>query len=150
MPIFLLIFIGLEIGVLIKLAGVFGSGLTVIWLLFAFLLGLALVRSAGFAISRQFLASVSGGISPAAAISDGMIRVLAGLLLIFPGILTDVLAILILIPPLRKLLFRLAVAREGLRASSSTVSESGSTGRPNSNRSGTILEGEARRVDDKS
>jgi UPF0716 family protein affecting phage T7 exclusion len=47
---------------------------------------------------------------PADQVVDGLLRLLAGLLLIVPGVLTDVAALVLLIPPLRQLIKRFASA----------------------------------------
>ncbi len=66
--------------------------------------GLALTRYQGLWAWRQVQARVQQGEAPASALLDGLMIWIAGILLIIPGVLTDLVGLLLLIPPLRRLL----------------------------------------------
>jgi len=68
----------------------------------AMAVGVALVRYLGVDALRRAEASMARGESPAGAAFDAACVALAGVLLIVPGFLTDVLAVLFLIRPLRR------------------------------------------------
>ncbi|MGQ0676955.1 MAG: FxsA family protein [Rhodospirillales bacterium] len=68
----------------------------------AMLAGAALVRYLGLDALRRAEASLARGESPAGAVFDAACVVLAGLLLILPVFLSDALALMLLIRPLRR------------------------------------------------
>lgn len=64
--------------------------------------GLALVRALGLDALRRAEASMAQGESPAGAVFDAACVVLAGVLFALPGFLSDILALMLLIRPLRR------------------------------------------------
>ena len=70
--------------------------------------GIALIRSIGWLTFRQFQEELEHRRVPGNAILDTLCLLLAGLLFLFPGILTDFLGLLLLIPPTR-FLFKRAI-----------------------------------------
>lgn len=68
----------------------------------AMLAGAALVRYLGLDALRRAEASLARGESPAGAVFDAACVALAGVLLILPGFLSDALALMLLIRPLRR------------------------------------------------
>ena len=68
----------------------------------AMLLGLAMVRYLGVDALRRAEASLARGESPIGDVFDAACVALAGVLLIVPGFLTDLMALLLLIRPLRR------------------------------------------------
>jgi UPF0716 protein FxsA len=106
MPLYYLIalFIGLpalELVVLIKLHGVIGMGPTILLILLTGIVGAALVRRQGMAILFRIRSEMSMGNLPAPQMMDGIMVLLAGALLITPGLITDCAGFALLIPPLR-------------------------------------------------
>ncbi len=85
--------------------------------------GSILMRVQGFSAMSRFLEDVDRGELPVATVLDGMGIFLAGVLLMLPGFLSDVLGLLLFVPPLRRLLtvwlfrqiLRSPVSREGVR-----------------------------------
>ncbi|MDD5240577.1 MAG: FxsA family protein [Sulfuricella sp.] len=94
----LLGFPALEIYVLIKLSGFIGWWL-LLWLLSSAVLGGWLVREAGVTVPQRLFAALQSGHSLSLALLFSFRTVLAGLLLIFPGVVSDVLALLLLLLP---------------------------------------------------
>jgi UPF0716 protein FxsA len=66
--------------------------------------GVALARAQGVATLTKLSNQMRAGEPPNDTILDGAIILFAGFLLMMPGVLTDVLGLLLLIPPVRTLL----------------------------------------------
>jgi UPF0716 protein FxsA len=100
----------LEIAILVWLAGL-TNWLVVIGLLVgAGMLGAFLSRQQGVRSLSRLSAELNRGQMPAGAMFDAVIVSLAALLLILPGLLSDVVAIFLLLPPTRAL-FKAAIRR---------------------------------------
>ncbi|MBI3714639.1 MAG: FxsA family protein [Betaproteobacteria bacterium] len=94
----------LEGAVLYKLAaGPDGHGGWVLaWLVFAAIAGVALIKQARFAMVARLGAALAQGHFSLAAVIDSFRTVIAGLLLIFPGVISDVMALILLLIPIRE------------------------------------------------
>lgn len=105
----------LEIWVIVQLGAALGVWWTVALLLGIAALGLALVVWEGRRTWRALLEAVGQGEMPTREMTDGMLVMLGGLLLVFPGLVSDVLGLICLVPftrPLpRKLMERWARSR---------------------------------------
>jgi UPF0716 protein FxsA len=96
----------LELFTLIKL-GVETSALVAILYVFTTLmLGVAVVRRQGRGMFLQLREAQQGKVLGAQLLRDEMAMGLAGLLLIFPGLITDAAALVVLVGPLRRRLTR--------------------------------------------
>lgn len=91
---YLLLKLGQAIGLWPTLGVVFGTGF----------LGAVLAKRQGVAVLRHLLSEMEQGILPAEALFDGVLLLLAGALLITPGLLTDCLGIMLLFPRTRRAL----------------------------------------------
>jgi UPF0716 family protein affecting phage T7 exclusion len=89
-----------EIAVAVAVARGIGGGLTVLLVLLGSVLGLVLLRREGAGALRDVRDRRPGSLAPAAA-GDRALRVVAALLLVFPGLLTDAVGLLLLLPPVR-------------------------------------------------
>ncbi|MFE2579560.1 FxsA family membrane protein [Streptomyces sp. NPDC059378] len=97
----------LEIWLLTVVAGA-TSGFTVFLLLVAgFVLGAVVVKRAGRRAFRNLNEALQGGGSPSEGGGNGLLM-LGGLLLMIPGLISDALGLLLLIPPVQKVLARYA------------------------------------------
>lgn len=85
---------------LIPLLFVIGTGMVGSWL----------ARQQGFAIYQQIQRELAAGRMPTDAMIDGVMIFLAGILLISPGVLSDLFGITLFIPPLRRFYRRQLVA----------------------------------------
>lgn len=94
----LLGFPALEIYVLAKLAGTVGWWLLP-WLLSSAIVGGWLVREAGAMVPLRLFAALQSGHSLSFSLLISFRTVLAGLLLIFPGVISDFLALILLLLP---------------------------------------------------
>ena len=90
-----------ELTVLIEVGGARGALETVALCLATAALGIALVRAQGLAVMRRAQASVARGDTPVAEVIHGVFLAVAGLLLLVPGLMTDAIGGLLLIPPVR-------------------------------------------------
>ncbi len=91
---FLLLLIPLlELAGLILLGQAIGVGMTLLWVLVSGLLGIALIQRQGWAMVQRLQVQMAHDRSPFAVLRSGFWGVLAGVLLMFPGVITDALAI---------------------------------------------------------
>jgi len=97
----LLIWLATKTSGLFVLALVVGTGV----------LGALLARYQGWQTMRRISQELDQGRMPAESLVDGLLILLAAFLLIVPGLLTDVLAILLLFPPSRRVLKSLVRSR---------------------------------------
>jgi len=118
----LLLFIlvpAVELALLIEVGKVIGTPGTLAVIVLTGAVGASLARRQGLRVVRDLQTESAAGRLPADSLMDGAIILLAGALLITPGILTDVFGFLCLVPATRALVkrelrrrFELAV-REG-------------------------------------
>jgi UPF0716 protein FxsA len=101
----------LEIALLIKSGQVIGFWATLAMVVGAGVLGAAIWSRQGLSVARKARQAVAQGRPPVGPVLDGAFLLLAGALLITPGFLTDVLALLLLIPPIRHKVMRWTVRR---------------------------------------
>lgn len=104
-----------EIALFIQVGGLIGVWATLGLVVLAAVLGVAVIRSQGTQAWMQAQRSLAELRDPSRPLAHGMMQILAGALLIVPGFLTDIVALLLLIPPVRDLIMRRAVRRMGVR-----------------------------------
>lgn len=90
-------FLALEIVGIALVAGEIGALQTFLWLLGAAVAGGWLIQSAGTGFMPELVHASSSGQDPFAVMWHTGRRFLAGMLLIFPGLVSDVLALLLLL-----------------------------------------------------
>lgn len=95
----------LEIAVLIKVGQSVGALPVVGLLLLAAVFGLLVIRSRGFALAQNVRATLRQGQLPAVPLADAALVAFAGALLILPGFLSDIVAVALLLPPVRLALY---------------------------------------------
>lgn len=100
-----------EIAFFIKVADLIGLIAAIAAAILAGLIGMALLRGQGLATLNRARANLDRGEMPVDEAFDGLCLLIAGALLLLPGFLTDILAALILLPPVRALLRRWLAAR---------------------------------------
>lgn len=102
MRLILLLLPWLELFTLIQL-GIETSALTALgYVLVTLLLGMALLRRQGRGIFENLRQSQRTGVLGQQLLLDDMALGVAGLLLMFPGLLTDVAAVVVILGPLRR------------------------------------------------
>jgi UPF0716 protein FxsA len=91
----------MEIMTWIKVADVIGAWGTILLSIISFLMGTAILRRQGLALLLNARARMELGELPLQSAFDGLCLSAAGILLIIPGFLSDILALLLLLPPVR-------------------------------------------------
>ena len=84
---------------------------TVALLLVISMVGTALVKREGMRVYSQFMATVRAGQEPTRVIVHGVCILASGVFLLAPGFISDVLGILLLLPPTRALVSRIVLRR---------------------------------------
>ncbi len=101
-PLFLILLFPIaEIFAFAEIGAWIGGWQTVAWVIVAAFVGMSLLRLHGVATLRRVQASLLRGELPARAMLDGMLLFLAAILLIIPGFISDAIALLLLLPPVR-------------------------------------------------
>lgn len=91
----------IELYLLIKVGSIIGPWPTIALVIGTGIVGAYLIRLQGFYVLHRVYQEVARGRFPADPLIEGFLLVIAGALLISPGILTDITGILILLPSLR-------------------------------------------------
>lgn len=107
MPFLLLIvWVVLEAWIVARLVERFGSLPVLAWLALAVVAGVFVIRQQGLRAVREIQASAMRGELPAQPLLEGAVALIGGLLLILPGLLSDVFGITLLFAALRRRLAR--------------------------------------------
>jgi UPF0716 protein FxsA len=88
----------LEAVLLVRLTETLGWWLFA-WVVLAACAGMALIKEARFAMVARLAAGLAQGRFSIAALTDSVRTVMAGLFLVFPGVVSDVIAITLLLLP---------------------------------------------------
>jgi len=143
----------LEIGLLIRLGQVIG-----IWWLAAIVLGTAVlgtyvIRRVGLSVFERALSRLGTEREGFPPLFDGFLQVLAGLLLIFPGVISDLFGLSLLIPQVRHLVIRTGLLKLvtlfHYQAEASRETFRASTGETPAGDDGIVIEGEYERVSER-
>lgn len=101
----------IEIAIFIKVGQAIGLMPTLALIVGAALLGGLVLRAQGISVLTQLRSNVSAGHMPARTIADTMMIGLAALFLVLPGFLSDVVALLLLIPAVRGWIYQALAKR---------------------------------------
>ena len=91
----------IEIAILIEIGKVVGAAYTIILVIGTAALGAALLRQQGLSTIAKVQMNMDQGNLPATELIEGLMLLVAGVLLLTPGFFTDVFGFLLLIPALR-------------------------------------------------
>lgn len=135
----LLLFVALpllEIAMFIAVGSKIGVGMTLLLILLSAMLGVAILRGQ----QSRALAMMQGAlrVSPGSFLAQGAFRAVAGVLLIVPGFVTDIVALLLLVPPLQGWIVRLL----GVQATTVTATMHRSATWSAGGMDGDVVEGE--------
>lgn len=103
----LLLYIYSEISLLITLGSAIGVLPLILLMIAISCAGLWLIRLRGIATILQIRQQISQGQMPTQAVTNSLFFAISGILLLIPGLLSDILAISLLIPLTRTLLQRI-------------------------------------------
>ncbi len=99
----------LEIALLIKVGTLIGVWATLTIIVGTFIAGIALVQHQGLGVARRMVQTARSGEPPLEPMMESMLLWFAGACLILPGLITDCIGLLLMIPPVRQ-----AVAQWGV------------------------------------
>jgi UPF0716 protein FxsA len=111
LPLFLLALPLLEIAGFVVVGRQVGALATVGLVLASSIAGSLLLRHQGFGVMARVRAEIDAGRDPSRELAHGAMIVLAAILLIIPGFITDIFAILLLLPPVRNFAWRMLKSR---------------------------------------
>ena len=100
-----------EIFLFVEIGSRIGGVNTVLIVLLTAFVGVNLLRYQGFTTMRRAQQQMAQGQMPAQEMLEGMVLAVGGVLLITPGFLTDTLGLICLLPPTRRWLLRIILAR---------------------------------------
>ncbi|GHC51767.1 FxsA family protein [Neogemmobacter tilapiae] len=123
----------IEIGLFVTIGGRIGLWATMAIILGTFALGIFVIRLQGGGAIMRARQGLRAGQAPTQDLGRGLFGVIAGILLILPGFLTDVLGLILLLPPVQSLLAGAVLSRMGGQGTT---------------RSATIIDGEWHRMDE--
>ncbi|MGC4858747.1 FxsA family protein [Micromonospora sp. DT41] len=119
-PVALLLAVLVEVAAFVLLGRAVGFGAAVLVVFAASLLGLVLLRREGMRAWRGFRTAAQAGQPPGRQVTDGLVGLAGALLLAVPGLVSGLVGLLLMVPPLRRLA-RAGVQRTAERRVSSMV-----------------------------
>lgn len=129
----------LEIAVVVRVAHATGIGTTLLLLVLCSAGGAWIVKHEGLAAIRRLRDTVSSGRIPTREVVDGAMVLAAGALLLPPGFITSLLGLLLVLPPVRRMVggevadhLRVRVARRMPTAGRAAGAAAGAAGRASS------------------
>ncbi|MGI9425487.1 MAG: FxsA family protein [Hyphomicrobiaceae bacterium] len=149
----------IELALLIELGRQIGFWWTIGIVIFTAFAGTAVLQQQGLQTLGRINESMASGVPPIEPVVEGFFLVIAGAFLLTPGILTDTVGFLLLVPPLRRMMARWSFDRimatgsvyvrtAGRRPESdSSRAESAYRPRPDVG-DGPIIDGDFQRVED--
>ncbi|MEY4373358.1 MAG: hypothetical protein RL219_2127 [Actinomycetota bacterium] len=115
----LVVFIGMpiaELYVIVQSSHAIGFLNTLAALIVISAVGAWLVKRQGLRVWQRFNEQVQRGVVPSKEIADGVMLLIAGALMLAPGFITDVLALSLMLPPVRAVVRAVAERRSRRRA----------------------------------
>lgn len=143
----------IEISLLIKAGQLLGVWPTLGLVIGTAILGSTVLRWQGLGVLQRASDALDSGRPPIEPVVDGVFLLLAGAFLISPGLLTDLLGLVLLIPPVRRGIARWAFARFLTSGDVhveifSRRTRPGSPPRSTPSGDGSVIEGEFERLDE--
>jgi UPF0716 protein FxsA len=140
-----------ELALLIKTGQAIGVWATIGLVLGMAILGMLLLSRQSLTVFRKSLEAMSEGRPPVAQVMDGLFLVPAGFLLLLPGLLSDAVALLLLIPPLRRAIAAWTARRiiDNHPLENDPERSAGDRGPRHGSEAGPVIEGDYHRVDEK-
>lgn len=104
----------LEIAVFIQMGGLIGVFPTLAMIFVTAVIGTVLLRQQGFALLGRIRAEMDAGRVPGRELGHGAMILVAGVLLLTPGFVTDTLGFLLFVPAVRSAIWRFLVRHVGV------------------------------------
>ena len=101
----------IEIALFVLIGQAIGLWPTLLGIILIALIGSAIIRHQGLKLLTEIRGTMGRGQLPARSLADAMLVSIAGVLMVVPGYFTDFLGLLLLIPPLRSVLYRFLMHR---------------------------------------
>ncbi|MFC7546561.1 FxsA family protein [Plantactinospora sp. GCM10030261] len=101
-PLAMLLVAVVEIVVFVLLGRAVGFGLALLLVLVASVAGLFLLRREGMRAWRGFRDAAQAGQPPGRQVTEGLVGLFAGLLLAMPGLVSGLVGVLLVVPPVRR------------------------------------------------
>lgn len=99
----------LEFLVFLEVSHAIGGGLALMLTLITAFLGIYLIRQQGLVVMNRMHATLQRGESPVEDILHGFFLLIAGLFFLLPGFITDTIAVLLAIAPIRAFLGKIII-----------------------------------------
>lgn len=100
-----------EIALLVQVGGRIGLGPTLALIVLTAVIGAWMLRHQGFGVLMRAQRQMTEGALPVVEVFEGLCLVIAGALLLTPGFLTDALGAILLVPAVRRRLYRAVADR---------------------------------------
>lgn len=94
----------IELFLLLQIGAWLGPTTTFLLILLTGLVGATLAKREGISVLRDLQGELAKGLPPGSRIVEGVLVLVGGLLLITPGVFTDLVGVLLIVPPTRKFL----------------------------------------------
>ncbi len=101
----------IELYVIVQVGQNIGLLPTIALLIAVSAVGTTLIKREGIKVYREFVAAIQRGEEPAEQLVHGVCLLAAGVLMLAPGFMSDVVAILLLVPPTRVLIAKLVLRK---------------------------------------
>jgi len=115
-PFLLLVIPIVEIAAFILIGGQIGIGWTLLMILVTAIIGTIMLRIQGLQLITHIRSEIDAGKVPARALGDGAMLLVAGILLLTPGFVTDGIGFLLFVPPVRSLIWSFLASRITVQA----------------------------------
>lgn len=100
-----------ELYVIVQVGENIGLLPTIALLIAVSAVGTTLIKREGMKVYREFVAAIQRGEEPAEQLVHGVCLLAAGVLMLAPGFISDIVAILLLVPPTRMLIAKLVLRK---------------------------------------
>lgn len=145
----------MEIAVLIQLGQIIGFWMTILLVIATAVIGTTVLHAQGFSVLRRANETLRRGAPPIEPVAEGVLLIVAGAFLLTPGLITDSLGAILLIPPFRQWIARWGLERLlGFATFDNSIHENytyrDASADPTDQRyqNGTVIDGDYTRVDE--
>ena len=140
----------LELAILIKAGAIIGVWATLAIIIGTAILGFTVAREQGLGVARRMVETMRSGEPPLEPMMEGMLLMFAGACLIAPGLITDFIGLVLLVPWLRQWAARTILERNliGYKSRKQRPRPPSRAGGERGNGQGPTIEGDYERVDE--